>query len=210
MILITLIWFFLPMISGATFGSNDLLWLMSSYLAGAYLKKLPPVHLTKKASWVSLVIVLPLYTGGMIACRLLAKNGGSWSVFSTISNLVWSKNSVVVLYIAINLFAVTLFSKPFHSKIVNFFSASTLGVYLIHDNSFFRDFLWHNIFKVENQAESNFLLLNLFWVSLAILFGCLLIDIIRRFALELPLFKLLGKPINKIETTLASWISKIS
>lgn len=189
------IWFFIPMVTVASFGGNELITLIIIYFIGAYLKKFPPKFMTKKTSIISLSISIPAYMLLTVALFLLPKVVESLSFLSQLSNSVRSINSVISLVVALSIFSVVLNAKPHYSKVINFIGGSVLAVYLIHDNLYFKNFMWEQIFRVQNYSTNNLLILNMLWVSAAIFASCIVIDIIRRYLLEVPLFILLKKPI---------------
>lgn len=110
------------------------------------------------------------------------------SVFKTPYTIVYSNrnwlsgnNSAMVLSATIYIFIAFLQAEKFHNCIINFFSASAFGVYLIHDNSLVRDWLWSkciSLHRIETYPKS-FLIMQLFAIAIIIYISCALIDKIR-------------------------------
>ena len=79
-------------------------------------------------------------------------------------------------------------------KTINFISQSMFGVYLIHDNPFVRDLLWHKIINntYYNSNGATYLIYGII-VSLSIFFICILIDSIKRYVVDRSVNKILAK-----------------
>lgn len=67
-------------------------------------------------------------------------------------------------------------------------SGSTFGVYLIHDSEWLRRYFWDSICRINRIAESKFFIVLVFVYAIAILCACSIIDIIRKYCLEKPIF----------------------
>ena len=68
------------------------------------------------------------------------------------------------------------------SKLINYLGSITFGVYLIHDNPFFRDIMWNNIFKAERFYYVNFFVLfgHMVMVVVTLFLASALIEVIRK------------------------------
>jgi len=69
-----------------------------------------------------------------------------------------------------------------YNKIINFISASVLGIYLIHANKNIAPFIYNSIFKT-NDYIGEYFFFKYFLKAIIIFVLCLLIDIIRRFTI---------------------------
>ena len=56
---------------------------------------------------------------------------------------------------------------------------ATFGVYLIHDNILFRDFLWNSILKEQMMYKSNWFIIYSIVAVMALYIVCLFIEILR-------------------------------
>ena len=105
-------------------------------------------------------------------------------------------NKLLDVIISISAFC---FFKNLHvrkSKVINYISASTFGILLIHDNSWAsRRFLWHEI--VGKIEYTNIILFSLFSITIIYLV-CFLFDKLRYYILEVPVLKLLDYHIKKV------------
>ena len=70
----------------------------------------------------------------------------------------------------------------YYNKIINFISASVLGIYLIHANKNIAPFIYNSIFKT-NDYIGEYFFFKYFLKAIIIFVLCLLIDIIRRFTI---------------------------
>ena len=70
----------------------------------------------------------------------------------------------------------------FYSKIINFISPSTFGIYLIHANKNIAPFIYNGWFKTDDYNQDYFFM-KYFLKAFIIFFVCLFIDIIRRFTI---------------------------
>ena len=71
-----------------------------------------------------------------------------------------------------------------YNKLINFISASVLGIYLIHANKNIAPFIYNAWYKTNNYNDDSFYLRYLIKIFV-IFFICLIIDIIRRFTIGL-------------------------
>ena len=69
-------------------------------------------------------------------------------------------------------------------KGINVVASATFGVYLIHDSSIVRPFLWNTVFKTETYQDSAFLILYSIGVCLLVYAACTVIDLLRQNTIE--------------------------
>ena len=97
-------------------------------------------------------------------------------------------NSPLILLCAICLFlGFKNLSMPY-SRVINQIALSVFGIYLIHDNIFIRSFLWIDLFDNASYLQSLYLIPYILGIVLLVFAGCVIIDQIRIFCLERPLF----------------------
>ena len=67
-----------------------------------------------------------------------------------------------------------------YSKVINIIASATLGVYLLHENPFFKRFLWHGLFHVELYRDSNFLIVYFVFAVVSVHVMCTLAELLRQ------------------------------
>ena len=102
-------------------------------------------------------------------------------------------NSAIVFGGAVYTFLFFKNNINFSSKVINFLSSSTLGVYLIHDNPYIRGWVWNKISPGKAYMSSNMILVHAVAKILIIFIICTIIDKIRIFVFEKPIDKLMDK-----------------
>lgn len=196
------IWFVIPSFSPfifqrvITITSIELILLLFFYALGAYFAKYSNPFFEKSTNGFCLFSISML---AMAACITTIQWWGATThnvqVFAS-----WSQmrhlNSVWQVFNAMGLF---LFFKnmDFGSHYwVNKIASATFGVYLIHDNKFVRDFLWHHVFSASNYMQLSIIRLfaTVVLVSVFVFIISTLIELVRQ-----NTFGLLNKVIaNKI------------
>ncbi len=101
----------------------------------------------------------------------------TWSVIHELTNLV--AESVFKPIIAVSIFLIFKSIQIENNRVINLFSATTFGVYLIHDSEILRALIWNKILSVISQYNSHFYpLLAVF--SIVIVFTvCSVIELLR-------------------------------
>lgn len=192
------LWSVLPRTYGAFFGIpgyglSELGWFMLVYSAGAYLRLYPVKTLRRRR----LTFPLWLITAAiMIGAKALLETGlsvtgrkgmliGAALGFITDTSLF----GPMAFLFAFLSFAVFRQVKVKPLKIIYLVSASTFGVYLIHDSAWFRSFVWERMFNISGFAGAPYFIALVFAVMLAVFASCAAIDILRKRFIETPLFR---------------------
>lgn len=166
-------------------------WLL--YLVAAYLRKYSGKHLNS-ARFIGIsallsMILLALFT-------LLIHSQHTSNGVLDFCDL----NSPFVLLTSV--FTFSFFKNlHFHSPIINYLAGSMFGVYLIHEDSFIRPLVWHNLISSAKVAHSAMLYVGqAIGFSLLVFIACVLIDIIIRRLL-------IAKPLQRFSIWLNKWIT---
>ena len=100
-----------------------------------------------------------------------------------------TRSSLLILLDAIFLFYIFKGINIKNNKIINSFSNTTLGIYILHENRFTREYLWNNILKMDYYYfNNNFFALKIIFVSFGMFFIFSIIDFIRIKVLEPIIF----------------------
>ena len=179
----------IPMLTVNKWGLSSLAIFILDYIIGAYIKLYKKENNTKKF-FVIIVIDMIIMIGSVLILQLIGLKLGNNTIRDNSRYFVVSNNSIFVIIMAISIFMVFKNLNIKNCKVINYISSSTLGVYLIHENSYLRNFLW-NIF-IPNKCYYNSYVYILFAISkvFIIYFLCIIIDKIRN-----KLFKNIEKKI---------------
>lgn len=93
-------------------------------------------------------------------------------------------NSPFLFFAALETFIAFIKMKPYENKFINLISSTTLGIYLIHDNLFFRPFLWEKIFNNSSYYYSVYLIPYSIFVCLLVFCCSVIVDLIRQKTIE--------------------------
>ena len=95
-------------------------------------------------------------------------------------------NSVFTIILAVLILDLFLKIKIKSNMLIRFFSLSSLGVLLIHDNIFFNELMWNTIFKTQEYVSSSTinLIAHIYLCTISIYIVGAIIDFIRRNTIE--------------------------
>ena len=160
-------------------------------------------------------LLLPYIIGGYIKIYDL-KNKFFWKIFGIISFAltiifeiiydylaVYYENYIYIIWqneLSLNINSILLFSTSvgiiclckdikIYNKMINFISASVLGIYLIHANKNIAPFIYNAWFKTNDYNEDRFFI-KYIEKGFLIFFICLFIDIIRRYTIGILIEKI--------------------
>lgn len=95
-----------------------------------------------------------------------------------------------------------------HSKVINYFAASTLAVYLIHDDGLVRNYVWKEIFRGYLISDTVSLIFNIVFTIIVVFCVCVIVDKIRILFIERYYIKIIDK--YHIDKKIACTINRIS
>ena len=203
LMLLLLMWCIVPTFLGAAFAGNNLCWFVTLYsLAGYYRLYGFNKRATKYVGVIAILFTILSYCSSVVFTIL----GTKWAFFSEHSDYFYAAQRLPALVISICLFVVFANMNIKDSKWINMASSATFGVYLIHDNRFFRPFLWGTIFH-NAQFQDSILLIPYSVVVVAVVYiSCTLLDLLRQSVIERPYMQL----INRNTDRLSRWMKKVS
>lgn len=166
---------------------HQITWFIYLYVLGAYFKKFP----SRADGWLPLHGFLFLL---MIAFMALSTLWGDQhaELFQRVGsrqNFFADKNTVPQLICSIVLlrFFAGLKVKPYRGLLA--LSSASFGVYLIHDHSLLRSFIWRDWGKIWQSAQNETFILTALLVPMGLYLVCALIDWLRKALLERPILK---------------------
>lgn len=161
-------------LSYVTVTFNYVSWFTVVYLIGAYIRLYPAKAFDSK-----------ILTGfAMALCLAL-----SWGTIPFCGYyLSIDCNRILAVLTSVSMF---LFFKNLDlgcNRVVNAIASTTLGVLLIHDNGYMRERLWTQYLHCAQYRSSENVILYSLAVVLSIYAVCVVIDLLRQFILERPIF----------------------
>lgn len=191
LILLMFCWCIVPTFLGTSWQSNNLLWFVFLYLVGGYIKmNLNVDRFNTKICIIGIVLLTILLFLSTFVFDII---GIHYQAFATHSTYFFYQDKIPVFVLSVLIFIVFLKLNIGTNKIINMVSSTTLGIYLIHDNYYFRNFLWEKIFKVSNFSESIFFPLYSIGVVLIVFAFCSFFELLRINLFERKYMKLINK-----------------
>lgn len=190
LILLFILNFLIPTLTNNIWNYTYHDFFITSYFAGAYIK-LYCEDKYKNNKKIFLLILCEIIFG-ILSVYVLQFLGEKLSITSFLNKSEYFiRNSYSFFPIIMSISLVLLFRniKIQNNTIINYFSSSTLGIYLIHENFLMRDLIWKKLFIIE--LSNNILVLLIFAIFKVVIvyIVCLIIDKIR----VLLLGKIIGK-----------------
>lgn len=156
----------------------DCIWYLCVFLLAAYVRKFGLVFFGKK--WRCFILYFVCVLGAFIEIVCLHKVYFATGSMSFILNIAWEYNHIFTLGAALGLFLMFLnINLPERLvKWVNFVSAYTLGVYLLHENIGIR-YAWQGWFGAEPGCSVGKLLMGTISAAFVVFFVGIIVDWIR-------------------------------
>lgn len=157
---------------------TNILFYIFIYLIGCFIKLYPASFKNNLIAFVGFVISLAL--------NILYEATARY------------RNHFCLLFLAIFIFILFKNMRIKNNKIINIVSSTTFGIYLFHENTFIKFFLWQDLFDVDAFANNYILPVVMILAVIGIFaIGCM-VELIRQFFVEKPLDKLLTKKCNNL------------
>ncbi|MBQ8732308.1 MAG: acyltransferase [Oscillospiraceae bacterium] len=149
-------WSLVPTLTGRMLESNDLIWFGFLYCLAAYLRRYGgEISLRSGQAFGVAGITAGLMMSSTLLFDLI---GTKISIFSTHATHFFGMEQTPQLILSVALFLAFLRLPTFSSPLVNGISATTFGIYLIHDQFFLRPFLWERLLQNAAWQDSPFLI----------------------------------------------------
>lgn len=183
------------------FYGSELIQFFLYYSLGAYIKTYGLDFISKKTNVIILIFSVFFLILSVVAFDFLSLKFPEAGKFA---DRFFDRFSLIAIAFAVSLFNCFVTAKPIYNNIVNVISSAAFGVYLIHENRFMRDFLWGTVFKSKDYVLSRYLVLHLLISVILTYIVCVLIDLIRQYLIEKPLFRVIGSKIDKLQEKLTN------
>ena len=202
-LLLVLCWSIIPTLTTQLFESNSLLWFITLYVIAGYAKIYGFNERLKSKHYFFLFLIV-LVCSYLISVSFLVL-GTKRNELAVHAIDFFGMERFPILLMALFLFMTFAKLKIKYNKWINVIASATFGVYLIHDSSYIRYYIWLNIFKINQYQESLFLIPYSILVVFIIYVLCTGIEMVRKVLLERPYIifvnkyvNLLINPLNKI------------
>lgn len=179
----TIVWCVLPTVLTKDFECNSLLWFIYLYSLSGFFRLYTEIFdKLKQLKHITFITILS-YISCILLIYILDFIKIDYKLFFGIQKLPTLIVSVLI-FILFNKIQIS------NNSFINKISKCTFGVYLIHDNSIARDFIWIHFFKVNSFYKSPYLILYSIYVVTTIFIVCTCIEYVR--------IKIESKYVNKI------------
>lgn len=183
-LMMVLCWSIIPTATTQLFESNSLLWFVTLYGIAGYVNLYGGNQKLQSKHYFSLYFMVLIITYTVSTTFLFL--GTKKEEWSTHAIDFFEIERLPILLMAITLFMGFVTLKMNYHKWINMIASATFGVYLIHDSSYIRYYLWTNIFKINQYQDSTFLILYSILVVFILYVSCTMIDLIRKKMVEKP------------------------
>lgn len=183
-LMMVLCWSIIPTATTQLFESNSLLRFVTLYGIAGYVNLYGGNQKLQSKHYFSLYFMVLIITYTVSTTFLFL--GTKKEEWSTHAIDFFEIERLPILLMAITLFMGFVTLKMNYHKWINMIASATFGVYLIHDSSYIRYYLWTNIFKINQYQDSTFLILYSILVVFILYVSCTMIDLIRKKLVEKP------------------------
>ena len=192
-------WCVIPTCTTQYFMGNELLFFVLIYSISGFIRLYKIKIQWSAAKCIVISIVLTALTFGSVVAfdilgfkfPFLAENALYLFIF---------QRSIMVVVIGLPVFIGFLKMNIGYKRVINFISPAMFGVFLIHENNIVRNWLWQDVFSLSSYSNSKTLIPYTLLVLALVFVGCTIIEILRRYSIELLSKPLIGFASVKIES----------
>lgn len=187
LILVGVLWFVLPSLMmfhplhGDRFFGNWFLYLTYAYACGAFIRRFYPQGIAARYPAGVLLLCVTALIFWFCACETQALNRPTLTIF-----WYWATehDSVLQTLPALALLLLSLRVKPFSSRLINCIGSLMLGVYLIHNNPYLREYLWLELFAPGKHLADSRCWVYVLGVPCAVFMACAAAEGLRKLVLD--------------------------
>lgn len=167
------------------YGYSNIGWFVIMYLIGAYMRKFSPAVLRKKSFVYLLLTGCSVIFAGLSLYSYIFKYSDETIIRSFINNISEkSMNGIFPILISVSLFVIFQNMEIKPNKVLLCASSATFGVYLLHDNAFFSEYMFETVFKNKEFSDSPYQALHVILCTLVIFAVGIAVDTLRKNLLE--------------------------
>lgn len=180
--LMLFLWIIIPTFTKGGMGNNEITRFILFYSIGAFIRLYPSVSFQSRYIGVRLTLISYFLMVLSVATMNILGEEMNIGILASNATYFSGNSSILVLGVALGLFIWFKSIDIGSIKWINIISGATFGVYLIHDNTNFRQILWHSILQTENHiSDSPILFLWYAMSSILITYvTCTIIELLRQ------------------------------
>lgn len=179
------IWSIIPTFLHDEWQFSTIDFFVIMYITGAYIKLYAHEKLNfKKSLWITIISLALLLLSVVVFDFIGVKFNKN--IFVTNATYFRKTNSILSVIAAISIFNVFSLS-DFNNRIINVISSTTMGVYLIHDNLFMRDFIWKKVYPNVDFINNPYI--HSFIKVICIYLLCMMIEFLRKNTIDKIYYK---------------------
>lgn len=173
---------FVPFIFGnPSFITSNFAYFCFIYFMGCYIRRYG-INFTETkvlSAGLSAWLLIPVFC---LAVEILSVKIAGMDSPLDVSYMVYELNSPLMLLAAICLFLCFNRLPKFQNRFINFWGSITFAVYLLHDNLFFKEYMWKHLLNTELFLNKNICLIFLHCICcvIAIFFVTAAIEFVRK------------------------------
>lgn len=159
---------------------------------------------------LSLKFILLAFAILLISAVLLIWSTQEFGFMASLSPFIVGHSSIILLLLSSSFFLIFTKIHINHSKAINYFGASTLGIYLFHEHAFSRTVLWTDILHCPDAPFGNMPYLHCAASILAVFIAGIIADMVYRHTighLHTPIFNYIISPLS---ATIRKFFLKLS
>lgn len=189
-LLFVFLWSFIPFtigkfISTNDFGYNRFSWMVLVYCIGAFIYNVKNRFNGNRIAILTAVSSLSILISARIASLWAMENNASKLLLTILEKIGEDRLfGFLPLILSVSLFIIVQGSNVKYNRLINTLASSTFGVYLIHNNIYFREYIWNSIFKIPELFHSTMFPILSVFVVVSIFAISVLIDLIRKRYIE--------------------------
>ena len=153
-IIMSFIWTIYPSVLNISFEWSNVIWFIYLYLIAGFIR----LYCNKISfkPWLGILVFVICYLIFTVLECLINNISNKGYILNLITNFIniGNINNLISLILCVILFFSFINFKPHYNKFINVLGAGVLGVYLLHDYTSVRSWLWIDLFKNATYQSS--------------------------------------------------------
>lgn len=172
------------------FHPSDLYIFIMCYFTASYIRLYDPKILQNTLINIFIaLLILVIYFIPSSICSSIPKVGKLLGLFF---NAFWGRYNFPTVLCSFMIFCCFRKIHIPYNRFINTIAGTTFGIYLIHENSVLKHYVWHKIFKMDSYTGTADFIWYLPVAIIGVFVGCSIIEYVRQLLIERPLLKKIG------------------